>query len=142
MLFCTISIRWSPSQPTSEVDRAHPVSPPPNWCTSAPGRLEPPATGALGKAVADGNAEVRRGAAEALGYLGVVAVDELTAVLADASPAVRRAAARALGRLGPSAAAAEPALTESASTDEDPLVRQTAHRARRRIRTGPAEPPP
>jgi HEAT repeat protein len=80
--------------------------------------------------------EVRRMAAEALGWMGPAAVEPLRAVLKNDSPAARRAAARALGRLGPAARTAEADLVEAVN-DPDAEVRTAAAKALRLARAAP-----
>jgi HEAT repeat protein len=88
--------------------------------------------------------EVRRMAAEALGWMGPAAVEPLRAVLKNDSPAARRAAARALGRLGPAARTAEADLVEAVN-DPDAEVRTAAAKALRLLRgespTAAGQPP-
>jgi HEAT repeat protein len=80
--------------------------------------------------------EVRRMAAEALGWMGPAAVEPLRAVLKNDSPAARRAAARALGRLGPAARTAEADLVEAVN-DPAAAVRTAAAKALRLVRGAP-----
>lgn len=80
-------------------------------------------------ALRDGEAEVRRYAAFALGEIGrraAPAVEALAAALADPEPSVREAAAAALGRVGEPS---EPAIYGLSGVLQDPAVRAAAARA-------------
>jgi HEAT repeat protein len=91
---------------------------------------------ALTRALRDESGSVRLAAALALGRVGghaeevVVALAELVQEWGD--PEVRWQAAAALGRMGAAAGAAAPAL-RSAKTEADPLLRQVARDALRKI---------
>jgi CubicO group peptidase (beta-lactamase class C family) len=93
------------------------------------------AIGPLLRALADVRANVRRGAALALGRMVPPprdALRPLTATLGDRDAGVREAAAGALGSFGTDAAAAVPALV-ALFADEDPYVNGKAAEAAGRI---------
>jgi HEAT repeat protein len=94
---------------------------------------------ALITALGDKDADVRRGAARALGRIGkeaVAAVPALTEALGDENWEVREAAAQALGGIGKGAGAAVPALAKALTEDPDEAVRQNAAWALGRIGKG------
>lgn len=94
---------------------------------NTPAVIAPPPPSDLLRLLGDGEARVRRRAAQALGRVGLPdAVEPLTAALADPEPEVRQMAAFALGLIG--APAARPPLT-TALKDPDPVVQGRAAEA-------------
>ncbi len=96
--------------------------------TLALSKIGPAAIPYLRKALADGNTQVRRGSAFALGLMGGKAsgaVPDLTKALADAEPVVRALAAEALGKIGQEASSAAADLRKTLD-DQDAEVRVNA----------------
>jgi HEAT repeat protein len=86
----------------------------------------------LAAALADDDARVREAAAEALIRIGGEAVEPLAAQLASQNVEARKLALASLAKIGPDAKPALAAI-EKCKQDEDPLVRQLAEAAFRRI---------
>ncbi len=97
------------------------------------GHIGPPAIAPLKQVLAEGDTLTQLNAVEALGRIGAEAVSALIEAMANQRADVRRHAARALGRLGPAAKTADAALLKAVN-DVDPLVRQSAARALKRVR--------
>ena len=97
------------------------------------GRDSKPAVPMLIDALKDDDELVREHAAEALGDIGSPeAIPHLTRALEDEAGRVRRDAVSSLGRFGPAAKAALP-KAEKLLQDSEPLVREAARAALRRI---------
>ncbi len=87
------------------------------------GRLD---TGSWERALGDGDAVVRRRAAELGATLGPGAADRLVTLLADPDARVVEATCFALGELGPSATTATGPVAGVATGHDDPLCREAA----------------